>query len=61
MPDPYARNGFSIRSWNDVLSVLAIITLLSSALAWGLTLQYGKEDHERRITTLENSLNSLRK
>lgn len=53
MADQNPRNGFSIRSWSDVLAVLAIIAMLSSALAWGLALQAGKEDHERRISKLE--------
>jgi len=47
------RNGFSIRSWSDVLAVIGIIAMIASALAWGLNLQASKDDHEKRITKLE--------
>jgi hypothetical protein len=49
------RNGFRIKSWSDVLAVLVIVTMLASAITWALSLQAGKEDHERRITRLEST------
>lgn len=47
------RNGFSIRSWSDVLSLIAIVTMLASAIAWGLKLDQRMVDHEKRLSTLE--------
>jgi hypothetical protein len=49
------RNGFSIRSWGDVLSLLAIVTMLASAIAWGLKLDARSTDHESRISKLEST------
>lgn len=49
-------NGFRIKSWSDVLAVLAIIAMLASAITWAMTLQAGKEDHEKRITRLESEI-----
>lgn len=53
------RNGFRLKSWSDVLAVLAIIAMLASAIAWGLMLQAGKDDHERRITRLETEVDGI--
>lgn len=49
-------NGFRFKSWSDVLAFLGIVALLFSALLWATMLQLGKEDHERRITRLEEQV-----
>jgi hypothetical protein len=51
--EPSQRNGFSIRSWSDVLAVIAIITMLASAVAWGLKLDQRTTDHEARLSKIE--------
>jgi hypothetical protein len=48
-----SRNGFSVRSWSDVLAIIAIVSLIVSAVIWGLKLDARSTDHESRLSKLE--------
>lgn len=53
MTESAKPNGFRIKGWSDVLAILAIIAMLTGALAWGIRLDIRTVDHEARLSKLE--------
>jgi hypothetical protein len=46
-------NGFKIRGWSDVVSILVILGALAAAITWGIRLDQRSIDQEARISRLE--------